>query len=579
MNNKISNSEFTIIKSAVDKFIDEYIPLNSTQAKLEEILKSYIVLALNNNSRIDKYLNKFDCDTAYYKKIKAISLIKFYNWPFEEIKYLLRDICILVWEAIELDPENANDYEIIVKNFLIQLRSSWILYGVKWLYYIQDIYHDKYWNLLISDSEFYKRFKNFQESFTSWKEYLNVDLMNEKINEILDYIKNSWNTKIPNREKINEAIQPLMNEYLEIYKDYEKQCEFVRKMDTSETDGGICIEFTKFSTIEEFKSIIAWMLEDEREDRKVYIFFKDIDESKQKEVLSELNKKFKWRILKDHSEYSASNEFWRLWELQAWLQSFYYDILEKVVDICSYHDDADEEFEVFNEYKEDSEDITRMQKQIEEMKKEHQKQEEELRENYDKKVNKIMQEHDLNNAEKDNRIQHLLDKIKVLENNWEEVNHKSNNLSREEYQITVVWWSEKANKHYEYTMFKDDAFISELKSRYWLDNIQFHLEWSYTEQKNKKFKDMIENELYNDQATFVIVLQSDHETEFHNWIKEINQDINHEFNHRVTTFWEIEKDWLSRYDQKFSKDRFFHYLDIALEKYEAHQSITNNLIR
>ena len=102
MNNKISNSEFTIIKSAVDKFIDEYIPLNSTQAKLEEILKSYIVLALNNNSRIDKYLNKFDCDTAYYKKIKAISLIKFYNWPFEEIKYLLRDICILVWEAIEL---------------------------------------------------------------------------------------------------------------------------------------------------------------------------------------------------------------------------------------------------------------------------------------------------------------------------------------------------------------------------------------------------------------------------------------------------------------------------------------------
>ena len=79
MNNKISNSEFTIIKSAVDKFIDEYIPLNSTQAKLEEILKSYIVLALNNNSRIDKYLNKFDCDTAYYKKIKAISLIKFYN--------------------------------------------------------------------------------------------------------------------------------------------------------------------------------------------------------------------------------------------------------------------------------------------------------------------------------------------------------------------------------------------------------------------------------------------------------------------------------------------------------------------
>ena len=133
---------------------------------------------------------------------------------------------------------------------------------------------------------------------------------------------------------------------------------------------------------------------------------------------------------------------------------------------------------------------------------------------------------------------------------------------RQFYNIVVVWWSEKKNKKFNKLM-KNAEIVTDMYKDWWLEVRQFHLEWDFKKQKDKKLAKKVEDALSWNNANFVIVLQSDHNTALASLIE------NPEYTTRITVFWEREEnDWNPAYGQKLSNSSFKHYLKRAINKYE-----------
>ena len=136
---------------------------------------------------------------------------------------------------------------------------------------------------------------------------------------------------------------------------------------------------------------------------------------------------------------------------------------------------------------------------------------------------------------------------------------------RATYKILVIWWREKNNKKYNFDL--KNWFDWELYEQYWIHpNQLWELYWDYDKQKTQKdFARNIENDLLLWNVNFVIILQTDHETDLYNKI--IN---NSDFWSRITYFAEREENNANpKYsDQKYTKDRFLYYMWRAIEKYE-----------
>jgi hypothetical protein len=109
----------------------------------------------------------------------------------------------------------------------------------------------------------------------------------------------------------------------------------------------------------------------------------------------------------------------------------------------------------------------------------------------------------------------------------------------------------------------DAEIATEIYKDWWLEVRQFHLEWDYKKQKDKKLAKKVEDALSWNIANFVIILQSDHNTALASLIE------NPEYTTRITVFWEREEnDWNPAYGQKLSNSSFKHYLKRAINKYE-----------
>jgi len=135
---------------------------------------------------------------------------------------------------------------------------------------------------------------------------------------------------------------------------------------------------------------------------------------------------------------------------------------------------------------------------------------------------------------------------------------------RSHYRILVVWWSDKANKKYNYLL--KNWFNWELYNRFKINPEQlWELYGDYNKQKTQKdFAKKIENDLWLWNIDFVIALQTDHET----WLYKLLN--NSEFWSRITYFAEREENNQNpKYsNQSFSEERFYYYLERALNKYE-----------
>jgi hypothetical protein len=119
------------------------------------------------------------------------------------------------------------------------------------------------------------------------------------------------------------------------------------------------------------------------------------------------------------------------------------------------------------------------------------------------------------------------------------------------YRIDVIWWSPKVMKKY-----KDIQKSIDLRPL-WLDWKQFEIICDYQWQKKLKARD-IQNKLLMGTTDIILAIQTDHETELANLIKEWT------FADQITVFAEDQAFiW-----QSLSNERFIHYLNLALEKYE-----------
>lgn len=135
---------------------------------------------------------------------------------------------------------------------------------------------------------------------------------------------------------------------------------------------------------------------------------------------------------------------------------------------------------------------------------------------------------------------------------------------RSHYRILIVWWSNKANKKYNYLL--KNWFNWELYKRFKVSPEQlWELYGDYNKQITQKdFAKKIENDLLLWNIDFVIALQTDHET----WLYKLLN--NSEFWSRITYFAEREENNQNpRYtDQFFTEERFYYYFERAINKYE-----------
>ncbi len=160
---------------------------------------------------------------------------------------------------------------------------------------------------------------------------------------------------------------------------------------------------------------------------------------------------------------------------------------------------------------------------------------------------------------KDNIIQELQNQIikfntSTIKSDEIVINDDNILLDRSLYRIDVIWWSDKTNKKYK-----------QIQKEF--DIVKYGLSWQqlwdpicdYNWQKKLK-SSQIKDSLIMWKTNFILAIQTDHETEFANLCK------NPEFTNHITVFCEDEKyNW-----QSLSNDRFDHYLNLALEKYERY---------
>lgn len=163
-----------------------------------------------------------------------------------------------------------------------------------------------------------------------------------------------------------------------------------------------------------------------------------------------------------------------------------------------------------------------------------------------------------------NENKQLKYKLEVLKQTKEdksivEMPDSNTKYDRSLYKIDVIGWSPKVMKKYSQLQNKLDISEFGVRRQQFWDPICDY-EWQ------KKLKaSSIKNNLFMWTTTFVLAIQTDHETEFANLCKD--PDVSY----LITVFAEDDRyTW-----QWLSKERFKHYLWLAIDKYERSE---NNLI-
>ena len=264
------------------------------------------------------------------------------------------------------------------------------------------------------------------------------------------------------------------------------------------------------------------------------------------------------------------------WDVRCWNNEFV-DWLWKYIN----WEKLDSEITVIDEDTHDNEEIENLRSKLKEKEDEAEqirKEQEAIlqrQKELEDKLNKVqasynedLKKKELENAELQAKILLLQQANEISKQSEikEEVTISVENLEekRSHYRILIVWWSDKANKKYNYLL--KNWFNWELYNRFKINPEQlWELYGDYNKQKTQKdFSKKIENDLWLWNIDFVIALQTDHET----WLYKLLN--NSEFWSRITYFAEREENNQNpKYsDQSFSEERFYYYLERALNKYE-----------
>lgn len=570
--NKFSDEDFSVITKAVDKICDEllfvFVDYKTIDDIYKDILQSYIALALQHKVHIEKYLYKyFDTESEYFKKIKVLSLIRLYDWPFENLKYLFWDICSFILSTDINDTENIEERCNIVKEYLEMIKFdpeiSWL-----WVNHLLEMYWSKKCcNVLLSNKWFNRRIHE-----DSWLENKTTLTTTELINEIsgtLNKIKDYW-LRLPDNDSLNNCIKPLIEEYSNIEKEYLNELNIIDSISEEDWPNQCVVTyFWSYENImEEVKNrenMMSDLVGDFKYDSILIDFkwadFKWVDLWEQESCIDKLKKSnpsYKFINWKDR-KYRLDSEISNLVDLEFDLEAKWNEILNKIITFCY---NRDKQGKTWNKkpYWSYSESIEEDSNKLEEA------------QNIIWEMKEKLKEYENINLEKDEKIMSLLKRNAELEKNAheeEKINLEKNDL-RQYYRITVVWWADKANKKFN-NMLKEKSVVDRLELDFWLKSSQFELKWDYSKQKDRNFTKQIKDELDLGNTNFIIVLQCDHETWFRNLME------SPEYSSRITEFAEIEEDWRSKFTgQTFSVDRFYHYLSRAISKYEVSQK--NNSI-
>ena len=158
---KFNKNEFEILNNAFNELSscfnhsDNRFFDNNTSNKDPELIKSFrdickseILLLIQFNEKFDKVLENFDINSSYYKKLKSLSLVRYFKGSKEDYKNNFKKISDLLYEAIEIDPACQDDCCNIVIEYL------WNIFNPDWKFIISEVsnidrinFLYEFWNL------------------------------------------------------------------------------------------------------------------------------------------------------------------------------------------------------------------------------------------------------------------------------------------------------------------------------------------------------------------------------------------------------------------------------------------------
>ena len=605
----ISRSNFDIIKEWFNNLAKVY---NRSEWNyiwdnllFRKICSSFLRLSFQFNEYDDNHLIFFNPSSSYYKRIKALLLVRWFRWTSQEFLNNFTNITKLLFEIIEHNPENQKyciDLGVDCLNILFsQKYNSWndsfLNTTLIEKFNIIVKYCDKnFINIFLRSNDFKK--------WMVWEPHKNDDKENSEkwIKEILDSIV--MNAKLNDKDQKEAYIE--IDKYIKIYSDTLKIEKSVNKWFINFLKANNYYNWNNVDSLnwidvneiyEKVKSKYFWDLIEDRDfhvcnsedanDMRTYFgtlminseiintknlvaFVDEQPKEKLEEIKNDLeqldgfeflvfNMPKDLRILFNMNLLQKDNNLWNIWCIVDFCVNIYL-LINKLK--SKYPDEITEDVEV---RKSDIKDVERLLFIIEEKDK--------LLHEKEKAIERYIQQSII----LQNQIDNINEKLKKHGINFENDDNQQCNKDlliekRSYYRIIVVWWSSNSIWWFK-TLMKNNLYVERLNKYYYLNVKQFELKWTYDMQKDKKFSKQIQDWLDFWLTDFVIVLQSDHATALNNLINDPY------YSARITYFWELDEEWkISKINQKFSPEKFDFYLEKALKKYEKMNDINSNLL-
>lgn len=586
---------------------DKLEPINylSINPIFYDICKNFIALSLQHNEKIIWYLKIFNPNDSYYKKMKALSLIRFSNYGIDEYESLFWDISDLLQDAVNKDQtsDNINDCVKISIEYLSVVFTTKYRTIYERINYINNNWNADFINTLRSNSYFKRRFENLNDYND---EILKSDWLDRTIKEMLQLNElKKWSTKT--MHEIKTILKPYFEEYQLKVRQYKLINREYRSIDDEIakilpeisdlerkyhlTDYDILFYVDKSEDI--LETIKERIIRDDIEENsrvKIGLCYEETEENitKLKNDLEQIFKfNFSFTIVPDdlnelldrESELSSAlwdqspERFQRNKELEELAIEIIWNVYKicnsKVYTINSKTKTKEINYETKLESKEasKSEDMDDDKKDIKNVK--------ESADNLDSSIASLKTSLDFyleKNHQLHEEINYLKDVLK--KNNIKLINEDSEEelkQSRKDYKILFICWNKTTVKRFNYLEKKKD-FWDNIKNDYNLTKENFILdERGYNAQQNKNYARDIENKLEFWKIDFIIAAVTDHETQFKDLLD------SWKYKSQITYFWETDDELkINKDNQNFTFDKFERYLKKAIEKYEDKQ--INDLI-
>ena len=331
--NKFSNEDFWILKDAMNiirwkYYMDE--TYETVDKDFQEMCSFFISLQLKKNDFwINNFLRYFNPNSAYYKRVKALTLFRLQNNPSTQIESVRDEVCELLYDSTQYEDWDYKKSENILKEYIERVFNITRTTYDSRIEFISE--WDSNWNIRCWNSEFV----DWLWKYINWEK---IDFETVSIEDHNDEEIENLKSKLKEKEHETEQIKKEQEAILQKQKELEEQLNKVKvsynedlkkkELENAELQAKISLlqQANEISKQKETKEDIIPSTEDLEEKRSYYriliVWWSDKANKKYNNLLKnwfnwELFKRFKinpeqlWELYWDYNKQKTQKDFAR----------------------------------------------------------------------------------------------------------------------------------------------------------------------------------------------------------------------------------------------------------------------------